>query len=136
MNPTATEYRGHLAYSLRRLGLTRLALGDVAGSVTDARKAMALYEGLPSSSADEVYELACCHAALATAAGREGPGISAEDGEIEAYKAMTLLRKAVSAGYRNPDAMTRESALDPLRNRHDFQLLMLDLAFPADPFAR
>ena len=29
-----------------------------------------------------------------------------------------------------------ESALDPLRNRPDFQLLMHDLAFPADPLPR
>jgi hypothetical protein len=28
-----------------------------------------------------------------------------------------------------------ESPLDPLRNRPDFRLLMLDLAFPTQPFA-
>jgi len=27
-----------------------------------------------------------------------------------------------------------ESALDPLRSRDDFRLLMMDLAFPAEPF--
>jgi hypothetical protein len=52
-----------------------------------------------------------------------------------ADKAMTLLHKAVAQGYRNTDAMARESALDPLRPRPDFRLLMLDLPFPADPFA-
>ena len=44
--------------------------------------------------------------------------------------------QAVSTGYRNANAMTTESALDPLRNRTDFQLLMLDLVFPAEPFAK
>ena len=29
-----------------------------------------------------------------------------------------------------------ESALDPLRSRPDFQILLMDLAFPKDPFAR
>jgi hypothetical protein len=32
--------------------------------------------------------------------------------------------------------MRTDTDLDPLRSRADFQLLMTDLAFPADPFAR
>ena len=39
-------------------------------------------------------------------------------------------------GYRNPDAYRTEDALDPLRGRDDFRLLMMDLAFPAEAFAR
>src|SRR5208337_2612329 len=70
---------------------------------------MALYEGLPSRSGEEWFEMACCHAALAGAAGRERSGIPAGDGESEAGKATTLLRKAVAVGYRNTDAMTKES---------------------------
>jgi hypothetical protein len=30
----------------------------------------------------------------------------------------------------------RDADLDPLRPRPDFQLLLMDLAFPADPFER
>ena len=134
-NPAVTMYRSHLAYSVRRLGLTRLAGGDAAGSVAEARRAIALYEGLPSPTPEAWYELACCHAALATASGREPAGISAGQGEAEADKAMTLLHKAVGQGYRNAGAMARESALDPLRDRPDFRLLILDLGFPAEPFA-
>jgi eukaryotic-like serine/threonine-protein kinase len=134
-NPAITMYRSHLAYSVRRLGLTLLTSGDSAGSVAAARRAIALYEGLPSPTAEEWYELACCRAALAAAAVHEQSGISARDGETAADKAMTLLHKAVAQGYRNTGAMARESALDPLRPRPDFRLLMLDLPFPADPFA-
>ena len=86
-NRTIILYRSHLAYSVRRLGMARLAAGDAAGSVTDARKALALYEGLPTRSPEEQYELACCHAALAAAAGRESSGISAAEGETEPDKA-------------------------------------------------
>jgi hypothetical protein len=39
-------------------------------------------------------------------------------------------------GYRSLDAYRTADALEPLRDRDDFQLLMLDLALPADPFAR
>jgi hypothetical protein len=32
--------------------------------------------------------------------------------------------------------MQADTDLDPLRDREDFRLLMLDLAMPSDPFAR
>ncbi len=62
---------------------------------------------------------------------REGLGVSAGDGE-----AMDLLRRAVADGYHNVNAMAREVALDPLRDRPDFRLLMMDLAMPTDAFGR
>jgi hypothetical protein len=34
------------------------------------------------------------------------------------------------------DSYRTEDALDPLRGRDDCQLLLMDLAIPADPFAR
>jgi hypothetical protein len=49
---------------------------------------------------------------------------------------MQWLHRAVNAGYRNVALMRRDSDLDSLRSRPDFQLLMMDLAFPDDPFAR
>ena len=48
---------------------------------------------------------------------------------------MALLRKAAAMRYRSA-AYRTEDALDPLRSRDDFRLLMMDLAMPADPFAR
>jgi hypothetical protein len=49
---------------------------------------------------------------------------------------MAILRKAIANGYSDLDHLRVEPGLDPLRARRDFQLLMMDLAFPADPFAR
>jgi hypothetical protein len=40
---------------------------------------------------------------------------------------MTLLRKAVDAGYRNPAVFRIESAFDPLRDREDFKKLLEEL---------
>jgi hypothetical protein len=82
-----------------------------------------------------LYELACCHAALAAAFEREGTGRSPGDGEAEAAKAMDLLRRAASAGYRDASAMATEVALSSLRSRSDFRAILLDVAFPEDPFA-
>ena len=49
---------------------------------------------------------------------------------------MGWLRRAVGVGYRNANEVRIESALDPLRSRDDFRLIMMDLAFPAEPLAR
>ena len=48
---------------------------------------------------------------------------------------MDTLRRAIAAGYRPVDWMRRDPDLAPLRSRPDFQLLMMDLSFPAEPFA-
>jgi hypothetical protein len=80
------------------------------------------------------FETACCHAALAGLAGRAGSGVSAAEGEIEAARAMEWLSRAVAMGYRNANELRIESALDPLRTRDDFRLLIMDLAFQAEPF--
>ena len=47
---------------------------------------------------------------------------------------MVVLSKAVALGYRDPKDYRTESALDPLRNRPDFQVMMMDLVFPTEPF--
>ena len=130
--PKTTSYCADLLFS----GLSRDQTGDPAGAAADARRALALYDGLPSRSGEEWFETACCHAALAGLAGRDGSGVSAAAAASEADTAMALLAKAVTMGYRNPNAFRTESALDPLRNRPDFQILMMDLVMPTKPFAR
>jgi hypothetical protein len=49
---------------------------------------------------------------------------------------MARLHQAVGLGYRSADIFRSEDALDPLRGRDDFRLLMMDVAFPDEPFAR
>jgi hypothetical protein len=92
-------------------------------------------EGL-SPSPWNLFETACCHAALAGLAGRAGSGISAAEGSEEAIRAIGWLRRAVGVGYRNANEVRIESALDPLRSRDDFKLLMMDVAFLAEVFAQ
>ena len=119
---------------VRRRGLTRGELGDPAGAADDARRALGMSQGL-SPAPWNLFETACCHAALAGLAGRAGSGVSAAEGSEEATRAMGWLRRAVGVGYRNANEVRIESALDPLRSRDDFRLIMMDLAFPAEPFA-
>jgi hypothetical protein len=72
---------------------------------------------------------------LGSLAGHAGSGVSAAEGHDEAGKSMEWLRRAVAMGYRNRIEVRLESALDPLRGRGDFKLLMMDVAFPAEPIA-
>ena len=133
--PTNPRSRYNLAYSLRRRGLARRDLGDIAGAAADARRAVALSEGLSSLTNREWFETACVHAVLASLAGRAGSGVSAAEAVTEADAAMALIRKAIEMGYRSGNASRTEDALDALRSRDDFPLLMMDLEFPSDPFA-
>ena len=48
---------------------------------------------------------------------------------------MALFSMAISLGYRTAAAYRTEDALDPLRGRDDFKLLMMDRVMPAEPFA-
>jgi serine/threonine-protein kinase len=134
--PKAPAYRARLAEGLRLLAGIELEAGDSAGAVADARRAVGLLEGLPARDARQWFSLACARATLAVAAGRDGPGPSTALASGLADRAIDDLRRAAGMGYRSPAAYRYEPALEPLRGRADFRLLLLDLAFPADPFAR
>jgi hypothetical protein len=115
--------------------LVRRDLGDPVGAAADARRALLLYDELPKKSGEQWYETACCHAALAGLPESPGAAVSAGAGPAEADVATDLLRPAVGMGYCDRDTFCTETALDSLRHRPDFRLLMMDLATPAEPFA-
>jgi hypothetical protein len=68
--------------------------------------------------------------------GAATTSISAPEASVEDDAAMALPHKAVVIGYRSLEAYRTADALEPLRDRDDFKLLLLDLAFLADPFSR
>jgi serine/threonine-protein kinase len=128
--PKVPAYRARLAEGLRLLDGLELAAG--AG----AHRAVGLLEALPARDARQWFSLACARATLAAAARRDGPGPSSAEASVLADRAIDDLRRAAAMGYRSPAAYRHEPALAPLRGRDDFRLLLFDLAFPAEPFAR
>jgi hypothetical protein len=48
---------------------------------------------------------------------------------------MKALQQAVDAGYRDLSNLRTDTDLEPIRSRSDFQLLLMDLAMPKNPFA-
>jgi tetratricopeptide (TPR) repeat protein/tRNA A-37 threonylcarbamoyl transferase component Bud32 len=79
-----------------------------------------------------LHDLACSHI-LWSAAGREG-AIGPADREARTQRAIAALRRAVMAGHADLTQVRHDPVLDPLRRRRDFEELILDLSFPADPF--
>ncbi len=71
------------------------------------------------------------HAVCHEVEGRRGSASTAED---QAERAVGALRRAVSLGFRDRVFLASEPALRVLGDRPDFQELIADLAFPADPF--
>ena len=51
-------------------------------------------------------------------------------------QAMDDLRRAIQGGFAESLTLRQDRCFDRLRGRDDFGLLLLDLAFPKDPFAR
>jgi serine/threonine-protein kinase len=134
-DPDNTGYRSRLAESYYvNGGLARRAMGDLAGAAADLRRALKLRGEQPPRAHGEIFLNALYHAALAGMGGQTGSGVSAAEGAAEAETAMTLLRKAVGMNF-HVAAFRTEEVLDVLRGRDDFRLLMMDVDFPAEPFA-
>jgi tetratricopeptide (TPR) repeat protein len=133
--PQVPSYRAGLAENLLNRGLAKRDAGDPAGAAADLRRAVGVFEALPSPTGEYLFVFACIRAALAGLVDRAGSRVSAAEAASEAETATALLKRAVGMGYRNPDAYRTEDALDPLRGRDDFGILMMDLAMPAEPFA-
>jgi tetratricopeptide (TPR) repeat protein len=130
--------------------LTKARLGDLSAlallgdQVRDILKAGAGHEaGAPGYSFYWMtyYDAACVHAALAQLALQEQGRPPAERRQLadrEAGRALDLLDKARSDDEFKEmirlGEVRRETLLDRLRTNPRFQLLMMDLEFPDNPF--
>jgi eukaryotic-like serine/threonine-protein kinase len=133
--PTNSRHRFALSDLTLNHGMIRRELGDTAGAVADIRRALNQRARLVPTHGLDWYQTACCHGALAGLANVEGSGVSVIEAAGAVDKAMESLARSVAVGIRNANAFQQASALDPLRSRDDFKLLMMDVAFPAEPFA-
>ena len=124
-SPTGIDPQHDLASSLSRLGQVEQRRGRIPEAVASFRNAIAVLERIPRVPNSCLYDLACYQALLG--------GASAS--RAEADRAMDSLRRSVALRGGDLGRMRTDTGLDPLRDRDDFRLFMLDLAFPADPFA-
>jgi serine/threonine-protein kinase len=132
--PSSSYYRMAAGGGYGSLGKVHLKAGSHAEALAMLRKAVAILES--SDEVIDLYNLACNLASASTIADpAEGPA-AADRQRGDADRAAASIRRAIDLGYANSDSLKTDPDLDPLRSRPDFQLLMMDLAMPADPFAR
>jgi tetratricopeptide (TPR) repeat protein len=134
-HPSVTDFRSGLAFALTGLGRAEYRAGRRADAVEPLRKAASLRESIPNLSIEARYDFARDHALLPGAAADPCSGLSAVDAVAAADRAMAALRQGVAAGYRDVNQLRKDRDLMPPRARADFQLLMMDVAMPADSYA-
>jgi serine/threonine-protein kinase len=137
-HPAAPDYRDSLAYTYRGLGRIQAR----AGRADEAIRSLALARAIDEQRANVIllarYNLACD---LALSVPLIGAGQASPSSEVQAERtkmadaAIEALRLALAAGY--PVAIPRDDPdMEALRARPDFQFLVMDPDFPADPFVR
>jgi serine/threonine protein kinase len=91
----------------------------------DLARAERALVSLASPTPVDLYNLACVDALMGA---REGSGDLRE-------KAVGTLRRAIAAGYKNVGLVRSDPDLDSIRSHPVYQSLILDMVFPANPFA-
>jgi tetratricopeptide (TPR) repeat protein len=124
--PTDESLAASVIESLQVHALLLLRNGRRAEAVAVVERAKLIMAPLTRAPGFLHYDFACLHLLLGTP----------EDRSAREPHAIELLRKAISAGFRDVRLMRNDADLAPLRNRADFQTLLMDMSFPADPFQR
>jgi hypothetical protein len=135
-DPSNALSRTGLANTLRLRGIAMQRCGRPADAVSDFRQSIAVLQGQKELSPRDYYVIACAQSRLSGVAREAGSGLTLAAGRAAADEAMVTLRRAVAAGWREAAWMMADPDLIPIRSRPDFQLLMMDLSFPAEPFSK
>jgi serine/threonine protein kinase len=137
-NPTITIFQNRLAMSYSYSGQARQRAAQPAEAAAELKKAVAIMENLSNlqPSAYDLYNLACFRSLLSEIAQSPGSGLTDADVQKLGEQAVATLRRAVEAGLQDVPFIRRDADLKPLRSRADFQMLLLDVAFPNMPFAK
>ncbi|HKI16579.1 MAG TPA: tetratricopeptide repeat protein, partial [Isosphaeraceae bacterium] len=99
-------------------------------------EAQTTLESLPREWATYHYHMACCLALRIPPATASPTAREVEDGRRFGDQAMIALARSVAGPFKTFETFRSDPNLGPLRDRKDFKAMLMDLAFPADPFAR
>ncbi len=104
--------------------------------MSDLRQSISILRDQKALDSGAYYGIACALSLLSGLAAEAASGLTASEGRTAADDAMATLRQAAAAGWRDVAAMDANPDLGPIRSRPDYKMLRLDMAVPADPFAR
>jgi tetratricopeptide (TPR) repeat protein len=123
--PEVPKYRGALINPLLNLASVRIAQGKSSEAIAAALEARSQSETFP----DYLGEVA---AMLSGGAGLIAEGRAERQQYLNL--AMEVLRQGLSSGAATISEVRDDPGFAPLRSRTDFQALIYDPVFPADPF--
>ena len=131
--PLIIDRRADLARSCYHSARIHVLTGATDKAKESIRQAEELYAGIPPKGPEDIYFQACMkalQAGLIEAGKPEGePERAARQRQTD--QAMELLKQSVAAGYANPSRFKKDSPLDSLRSRPDFQELLRSLGQPS-----
>ena len=128
-NPEMTPNHVDLSMALISQGRAEARLGRRSDAAVTLRDAIAITESLPSSrNLFGRFYMTCARSLLAGV-------LDGEEARAEADRAIAAAAASVAGGLRDLTAFRNEPDMDLIRPRPEFQLLLLDMAFPQDPFA-
>jgi tetratricopeptide (TPR) repeat protein len=137
-DPGPEALRRRRARAMTDLGILERVAGRSRGALRTLREALAIIDSIAEPGGGLLYDRAGAESQL-FALAEQSPGdlLPAEraDGLAAADRAMADLRRAIVMGFRDTARLRGETGLEPIRRRPDFQALLGDLTFPADPFA-
>jgi serine/threonine-protein kinase len=158
--PNVSTYYNTLGLAEYRNGLWNEAIATLTKSVEMSKGsdptdffflAMAHWVRGEKSEADQFYRRAVEAAAKDAASrwewrmiwaeaaellGKPGPVPTLFEVQAQPDHAIDTLRRMAASGFLQPETLRTSPDLAPLRGRRDFQLLAMDLAMPAQPFAQ
>jgi serine/threonine-protein kinase len=145
-DPKTAQYREWLSRHYMNLGKSLRALGRKEEALAVSRTRFELLDQAPPEQRDAGihYHVACEMAQIVPMIGRSKPEAeltSAERAERQQYadRAVEEFRLALADGFTDILMFVRDEDLDPIRDRADFQRLLvsaMDRVFPAEPFSK
>jgi eukaryotic-like serine/threonine-protein kinase len=134
--PPTASHRSNLAATFLLRGIALRRCGRPADAVQDFRQSISILQALAEPTPEDYYNMARAQSLMSGAAALPGSGLTTADSRAAALEAMTSLQLSVGAGWQDLALMRADTELAPIRSRPEFQLLMMDVAFPADPFSK
>ena len=129
ISPRNPAYRSSLLNQLDNSARAFLGLRNAPDAADAARELASASAGDADMLFKAAGSLACC---MPLAADRRQASRYGDE-------AMAVLKQAVAAGWTNANGLDHDPHSSSIRDREDFQKLLLELfdkSFPADPFAR
>jgi serine/threonine-protein kinase len=139
------QYPSNLALRLRgayihnRIGQLHRAAGRDVEATRSFEQALSLLEAAMEDRWTTLYQQACTQSLWCQLISLVRSELSDEERarrDRYADRAIAALRSLIDGGFRSAELIASDPDFEFVRSREDFQLLLMDLAFPAEPFAR